>query len=138
MFDRPLTVITGRVREAASHYIVVEPGTRIEVPDTLASPVAVGARVTVRATRRGRSLIAESISIDRRDPDSGPNPLTGQIAQMSGRFLWLSSGARVVMRPGIATSELRPGMRVRVYTARRHGEDVAERIEVHREGPPDQ
>ena len=62
--DSPVTVVVGRVIELAEHYIVIEPGVRVEVSDRLADHIVVGRRVTVRAVRQGRHMIAESIALE--------------------------------------------------------------------------
>jgi hypothetical protein len=61
--------------------------------------------------------------------------LTGRITQIGGRYLWLESGTRVVVLPGLDMRLLRVGVRVTVRAARRHDEFVAETITA--EPPPD-
>ena len=64
MADTPLQIIVGRVIEITDHYIVVEPGVRVEVSDRGSDQLVIGRRVTVRAVRQGHRMIAESIALE--------------------------------------------------------------------------
>ena len=54
--------------------------------------------------------------------------LTGRITQIGGRYLWIDSGTRFVVLPGLDMRPLRVGMRVTVKAVRRHGQLLAETI----------
>jgi hypothetical protein len=54
--------------------------------------------------------------------------LTGRITQIADRHLWLDSGTRVALLPGIDVRPLSVGLRITVRAVRRHGQFVAEAI----------
>jgi hypothetical protein len=54
--------------------------------------------------------------------------LTGSIAQVAAGYVWLDSGLRVVVLPGLDVRPLRVGMRITVRAVRRRGQFVAEAI----------
>ena len=59
-----LTILSGKVLDAADDTIMIDPGIRVELPPDSAGGIAIGQRVFVRARRvRGR-YVAESVRLE--------------------------------------------------------------------------
>jgi hypothetical protein len=54
--------------------------------------------------------------------------LHGRVTQLGRRYVWIESGTRVAVLPGLDIRALRVGIRITVRAVRRHGEFIAEKI----------